>query len=195
MRPYTKTPFFASSLIWWMRLSAESWIREGLPGRRSVHCRSQYRRRSCFAAVTDPIPFHSQKDPKAVSVGLLWCRNKDPFQDRWHFPRQKMSFLLLSVRKQKCSNCIPVWVHVNFKCILDAFLCDHAVDVQLGGCFCCDVIEHEDLSSIGGLDDQLVFVLRWKVDAFRVFWVGLLGLESHEHFDLLFTVYTATGLH
>lgn len=67
------------------------------------------------------------------------------------------------------------------------FLPDHAIDIQLRGIRRCDMIKHEALLFIVGLDDQLI-LLGCEVHAFWVAGLGVVGLETDDHFYLLFAV-------
>jgi hypothetical protein len=79
--------------------------------------------------------------------------------------------------------------------MVDALLGDHAIDVELRCGLVRNVIEHEDLPSVGGLDHQLVFVLVGEVDALGELAVWVFGFKPDHHFHLLLPVYSTAPTH
>lgn len=108
MSPSTKTPFLASSRIWWIRLSPDSWLQSDVPSRRSVRYRFPCRRKT-----DSVVPILAagliRKGPITNEAGCLGNRSMDHLLSRANYLVLRRSCRHRSVHTRRYSNCSPAW--------------------------------------------------------------------------------------
>jgi hypothetical protein len=104
--PSTKTPFLASSLIWWILLSGQSWIIVNLRGHIFAHCKFPYMSKLPFVSLLIYC-LSNRKTILAILEEFLCSHSKYLRSTRWDCPVLSMFCPHRSVHTRRCSRCIP----------------------------------------------------------------------------------------